>query len=323
MPNSGLRDALTTLLNIALPNSEADFDLRKQALQVLAMGVGTYLTFLRVRTQVQSALESTPGYQGSPQVYSDYTRFKLEADDWLVKLSQRIEDLTTERLGLVGPLVHGEDHNYCADAVSCSRAYAESGFWTFTDDEPGTGNQGKWQNTSVQKFKCGQLYYEAVDHKGDAENARRNYLAKVANELDDAFGGVTAMIAKYQANLASWVEGLTPRAPTTAPKVDHGAGSWKAKTPQGSSWVKGAKVRYAVTFSNPSGSSAQGPWSGWIEIGDDAFPTVVDVPTDPLNLATVRKVHRQFTSPSGVVGPVGIAKMIQDDQTKSFVDDAP
>jgi hypothetical protein len=318
--NSPLRNALVTLLNVDLPGDPSAWDLRMKAFDVLVMGVSVYLTYLRVRVQMQAALESAPDYQGPQQVYAFYDSFRIDASHWATTLSQRINDLHTQRRGLIGPVQRGMDHRFCWGQLDCSLAAATDGYWTFADYEPGKGTQGRWQDTGVFHSSCTGAYYSSVQHKDQADAARANYVASVDAQLTQHFAAASQAIQGWTASISAWNESMVPRTPQTAPRVGDDTSRWAARTPQGPHWVRGAKVRYAVAFGNDAGNSPLGPWSDWVPIADQAWPKVTGLPIDALGLATARQLSRQFMDPQGVVQPPGVVTILQDNQTTTYQD---
>ena len=155
-------------------------------------------------------------------------------------------------------------------------------------------------------------------HRGVA--ARNAYIQKLNAGMDQRFAGAKQMIQGFQDAIDAWNESLTPRVPGSAPGVDADLSKWHGDTPQGTNWVNGAKVRYAVTFANAAGVGPQGPWGSWTNITSKAWPPVVNLPTDPLSLTTVRHLHRQFTAPDGTPGPDEVVAIIPDNQTASYQD---
>ena len=329
LPNSDLRNSLTTLLNLQLPDNIGDWDLRMKVFDVLTMGVAAYVTFLRVRTQMQAALESDKDYIGGKQLYAFYDDFRLETLTWATKLAQRINDLATERISLVSPLWEGSDGAVCppgapgAPGISgeCQYLIYTSHFWAFNDNEPGKGDdQHKWNDTANSvNGSCGQVYFKDVQHKDQAEAARNAYIAQLNTDMDHRFANAKGMIQGFQDAIKAWNERMIPRVPQAAPSVEKDLSKWAGSVPQGS-WVKGAKVRYAVTFANSAGIGPQGIWGNWTDIGDKAWPLVTDIPTDPLDLTTARHLHRQFQSTDGTVEQSSVVTIIPDNQTKTYED---
>jgi hypothetical protein len=124
------------------------------------------------------------------------------------------------------------------------------------------------------------------------EAARRAYLAEF-----DAFLG---MIADWR-RAAEQPVGYGP--PGTAPTVD----LWAQNVPFGPRWVRGARVRYRVTFVDEQGvETLPGPWwsppgaatepkdeRGYLTVKAYAVPQLVDIPLAAVDVRE-RRVYRQF-----------------------------
>ncbi|MFE4118511.1 hypothetical protein [Priestia sp. YIM B13448] len=318
-PNSVLRNHLTTLFNLNLPGNKNEWDLKMNALEALTIGVSTYLTYLRLQAQMQAALESDSNYTGNKGlVYPFFDIFRIETLKWTKDLSQRINDLSTQRLNMISELKRGNEHSLCIDATSCSYAGATDGFWYFSDED--TGNQvGKWQDTAISKISCGQVYYESVQHKDEANRERDNYIAALNTKLDERFKPTTNLIRGFKDSIESWSENLNPRTPASSPEINKDLSTWKGSNLQ-EPWVKGIKVRYAVRFCNSSGQSEIGPWGDEVEITTKSWPLVINIPTDPLNLTSARQIQRQFIKADGTISSETTVAIINDNKTTVYQD---
>lgn len=94
---------------------------------------------------------------------------------------------------------------------------------------------------------------------------------------------------------------------------------WAGDAPQGR-WVRGATVRYAVSFfAQASGAESwAGPWSAALAVADKAFPTLTGIPTDPSGQASGRRIYRQFAG-----GPIELVGALADNAATAFVDRTP
>jgi hypothetical protein len=116
--------------------------------------------------------------------------------------------------------------------------------------------------------------------------------------------------------------------PLAAPDFD--PGNWAGSVPiVGSKWQPGYKVRYAVSFYTADSETPMGPWwhsANWPGSDTDgycagspwAYPTLTDIPVDPANRASGRRIYRQFFG-----GPVERVADIQNNTETRFVDTMP
>ncbi|HXH38303.1 MAG TPA: phospholipase [Thermoanaerobaculia bacterium] len=100
--------------------------------------------------------------------------------------------------------------------------------------------------------------------------------------------------------------------PVSGPTIS----SWQQQTASPPNWVGSNAVRYAVSFTNFGfWESDPGPWSPWVTIQNEAFPSLAGVPTDPTGIAAGRNVWRQFTNSN----PTFVGA-INDNTTTTFTD---
>jgi hypothetical protein len=105
-------------------------------------------------------------------------------------------------------------------------------------------------------------------------------------------------------------------APASAPSTT----SWNSNTSIQPDWVSGNRVRYAVSYVQGLEESDLGPWSSWTTLTNSFEPNLQGVPTDPANIATARRIYRQFAEINGqrpFTVPIGI---IADTTTTTFAD---
>lgn len=93
---------------------------------------------------------------------------------------------------------------------------------------------------------------------------------------------------------------------------------WRSRTPTPPNWVRGKRLRYAVSFLRDHEESQPGPWSERVTLSDRFFPTLVNVPTDPTRKAQGRRIWRQFDD-----GEYELAGQIDDNTTTRYVDEKP
>lgn len=313
--NSRFRIALMKLWDVSLPGDNGEWDLMVNAFDVLVTGVATYLTYLRIRIQMQAAIESNNSNYTDSSVYFHFDLFRIETNKWVSKLSNRVATLTTKRLQMVSGLQRGQDN--------CTAACTDAGYWYFTDSEPGEKGQ-RFQDTSEIKSSssCSQMHSESVQHKDQAEAARANYIETLKQNLDERFRPANKMIHGFSAALQDWNQKMKPRKPPSSPKVSQDLSKWTGSVPQGP-WVKGNRVRYCIAFANAASTeddsdTNRSEWGNWVNVTDKAFP-LVTAPIDPLNLTTVRYIHREFKIGNQVSEDI-IVKTIDDNEILSFQD---
>ncbi|WP_019588102.1 hypothetical protein [Deinococcus apachensis] len=119
--------------------------------------------------------------------------------------------------------------------------------------------------------------------------------------------------------------------PTTAPSYD--PLDWYDNAPQGSRWVVGYQVRYAVTFVDAAGNETdRGPWTNWFSgnyVDNNGTPQayvepkLINIATDPTGKAVARNVYRQFLVDYSSTNPsAGVTKVLtlNDNTTTSAAD---
>lgn len=126
-----------------------------------------------------------------------------------------------------------------------------------------------------------------------------------------------ATVRQWIAMIQQWNEHLPPQPPTTPAAI----AAWNGTAPQGD-WVNGSSVAYAVAFANASGPSQPGPWSTFAPSTVNAFPTLANLPVDPLKMATNRWIYRQFLKADGTKSPIRIVG-ITDATSTTYQDTQP
>ncbi|MEN2990541.1 hypothetical protein WG926_19670 [Tistrella sp. BH-R2-4] len=155
--------------------------------------------------------------------------------------------------------------------------------------------------------------YAALFYAGDNTIYCRNTLANLNDHSwTTVWVGATtaAKLALYKPNNPTGY--LDP--PTTAPVLD--PSGWQSRTPVPPQWMDGRRVRYAFSWTNDLNESYIGPWSDWITLQGQYFPTLI-VPVDPTGRAAGRNVFRQFEG-----GLQEQAGSIDDNVSTRFVDNA-
>jgi hypothetical protein len=101
---------------------------------------------------------------------------------------------------------------------------------------------------------------------------------------------VPNIIDKWRSAGGDWYDHRPPLVPNEVAQVHE---PWGGTVPKLPNWVENNAVAYAVVYQNSHGRSPRGPFCDWIEIKDQAFPTVT-VRADPLGMATKILVYRKF-----------------------------
>jgi hypothetical protein len=130
------------------------------------------------------------------------------------------------------------------------------------------------------------------------------------------------MLKGFSDAIADWNKKIAPPKPSNLAVADADLAKWGADVPQGSNWVTGAKVRYAITNVNGAGTAAAGEWGDWVTIGTRAFALVSSIPVDALGLTVARQVRRQFIDPTGKAGPEQVVAIIANNTDTTYLDKA-
>lgn len=114
------------------------------------------------------------------------------------------------------------------------------------------------------------------------------YVTSLAESLDSLYGGHFSCLNTWCSTMSTWAEMLPTFPPTWAPGVT----GWTSQVPEGTVWVAGNQVRYAVAYANQQGVSPAGEWGPALTIGTQACPTIQLQP-DPRGSAVVYWIFRQ------------------------------
>jgi hypothetical protein len=272
--------------------------MRENAFHTLAKGVGVYLTFLRMRLQWQAAIETQHPSQSASLIYGYFDQFRLEANNWTAKLSQRLSELFSDRKGFV--ILHPEDDGW----------YRLWEYYHLTEDP------NSW-NPITYWVQHGQI--SPVDYNWVYNNFIEGWTGP---EFDGQFSSDKAMISGLTSAVGDWNAKMPPPKPSNSAAPDGDLTKWGADAPQGANWVAGASVRYAVRYANPAGHT-DGDWGAETVISTRAFPLVIDLPVDGMNLATARHLRRQFKPAGGDWGSEQIVAIIPDNTTAAYLDILP
>ncbi len=293
------------------------------AFDILVLGVTIHLLMLKMIVQLDAQLAANAKKAGDEEAFTQYT------DLWLAdfaSFSTQINGFTQQGVTTPGWAVRISLHvnNYCdarlkqitepyrynhqtwvvatgGGATGTSGYWVDDWGWTYRDDGAGQTHLTNFCPDSFSGGDCchAQTRYQYQDI---VQRARDAYATAVGQQLDTTYRSTTATIKAWLASIQEWNQHLPPGPPSTAPVIN----GWNEKAPQGVNWVKGGAVAYAVTFANGSGCSQLGVWSPWTKITDQAFPTLDQLPTDPLGMATNRWIYRQFRKPDGTRTPLKI-----------------
>jgi hypothetical protein len=284
-PTAPLPTALT-LLN--RPQFLSDPVNGQAAYGEMVAGIGIYLTYLRLRVQMQAWQVSASSNDDLD--YGWFDVFRQEVTTWASAVANQIAQYQSARLAQVGPVEkNGKDFN-------------------FKDAGPRPTAAGP---VTVKGWAGSNFATQA-----QAEAGRQSYITQVEAALQDQYGGDAAAVRKWVDQLQTWQDGLPPLQPAQAP-YEAQPPVWGGALPSNSNWVSGSSVSYAVTFKNDGGESPLSAWSDPIAITTQAFPTLV-LPTDPMQLATSRHVHRRFQG-----GADTVVAIVPENTTTTWQDETP
>jgi hypothetical protein len=274
--------------------------MRENAFHTLAIGVGVYLTYLRMRLQWQAAVETQHPPQSGSVIYDYFDTFRLETNNWAAKLSQRLTELVSDRMTFFVS-------QWAPGAGPGPEGFCEIwDYYYFTETGGARGHLNIW-----------------VQSHGVFDRARESFLNDVTYpNIDKTFRHEKAMIGGFVSAIADWNAKMIPPKPSNTAAPDGDLTKWGADAPQGANWVPGASVRYAVRYANPAGHS-DGDWGAETVISTRAFALVTGLPVDALNLATARHLRRQFKPANGDWGGQQIVAIIPDNTTRLYLDTQP
>jgi hypothetical protein len=317
-PTTGILSALTTLHDFGsspLPTDDAKHwqQLRESAFQTLVSGVGTYLTWLRVRLQWQAALETQQAKDGNPPqgtlVYDYFDQFRIATNEWVSNCSQRLEDLYADRKTFV----------HASSAV-----LTIGGGWSGAPPVPYGYEFQLGDDWHGWSYDCRIDFLQFPQGPLPVPNADYNYF--LANTFGPAFDAdyqsQRAMLKGFTDAIADWNKKIAPPKPSNLAAADPDLTKWGADAPQGSNWVAGTKVRYAITNVNGAGTATAGDWGDPVTIGTRAFALVSSIPVDAMGLTAARQLRRQFTDPTGKAGSEQVVAIIANNTDTTYLDNA-
>lgn len=316
--NGLLLDAINSLSDTSLL---ADPSVGDQAYQGLLFGTGLYLTYLRLRVQMQSWLNAAakPTSTSIDFSYDDFDTFRVETLKWSANIGTALAALRSGRLGQISAPTVVKSSSYEPFGENSGQSIDT---WNFKDAGPrppaaGPVKVAGWAGANHTDVVGTAFGYPSVKSaQPDCQAEHDAYVAMVNQAFDQAYADGLQGVAAWQNAIADWATHLTPKVPQDAtPTLVPDA--WGGTTPNGPNWVAGATVSYAVSWVNSCGASPLGPWSDPIAVTGSAFPTI-NVPVDPMMLAQSRHVQRRFGN--GAPQVVGI---VPDNQTTTFQDKTP
>jgi hypothetical protein len=212
----------------------------------------------------------------------------------------------------------GQPYYVSATVIAGGNSGSKGYGWGFTDaasEDPNIENPPLDVDATLPAHYVADTYEGCSDspteHEDQLITIRTAYLADIAARFDKR----RLVVQQWVDSISQWSSHQPPLPPKTTPTIANDA-VWTKAAPQGQNWVSGNAVSYAVAFANASGPSQYGDFSAWIEIGDQAFPTVT-IPTDPLSMAETRWVYRKFRTGSTSPQLIGI---VADATSTSWVD---
>jgi hypothetical protein len=283
------------------PKTPDDYKQKEAVFHLLVAAISVYLFALRMRIVLDAGLTAYRHEGGDAAAeekfnglwLGDYAYMlvafrgdeKSQIKGWIDKVTAHIDAMKATRLGFV-TLEHfpREAHQQVVPG-------SHGGWIWVVDREQGWGvldkivDQRRFAHPDERVSDgCG---YKMIEYKGEAEVLFERWRSSI--EATD-FGKLRDAVKAWRYAADEWYDHRAPQAPTEAV----GIGTWLAKTPRGPHWVKGNAVRYTIVFSNNSGRSLKGPYTPWLEIGDQAFPTLTSLPREPLKMATRIYIYRAF-----------------------------
>jgi hypothetical protein len=323
--------------------------LKKDVLDLLLSGVTLQLLGLQMIVQLNAAAAAAAEDSGDDQAKMELTNLWLadyvnleqailgavgtSGRGWVDRATAAIASYTTARKDQVRKpyryvLPFNPGGAEIEDGASCQYFG-----WTFTDD--GVPNDDPKTRFISDTWKGDATCCEehVVQHGDLVDKAYWQYVASVSNEVT---GQRTPIVGAWSKAIEEWRQKLPPPAPTAAPKVAALPGG--AATPQGSGWVNGNKVQYAIGYVNSAppaaappktragaGPSGAGPSSSWLPIGATAFARLTEFPPDPTRMATHVRIYRRFRTSIGqttgwqIVTTIPAAQASYDDTDLSHV----
>lgn len=312
-------DAISGLSDNQYISTDGVFD-------VLVAGISVYLLALKMIIQLDALVAS--GYEDAENTdmsdsynnlwRGDYINFLINisgsqdpvVQGWAAKIASRAEKFKTDRLSqITGTYRYSHTRSYVEPATKELITVTESG-WTFIDHGASDRESTHSRIDTTSGGCCGST----IEHRDEVESARAAYVKNISDQLDAKYGGSLKAAQKWAASIQEWNQHLPPLKPQK--KVSINNDGWGDKVPQGSDWVVGNAVSYALAYANASGPSPMGSWSEYFEIKNKAFPSL-NIPVDMSQMGTARWIYRRFKNGTTKTMLVGI---VADNSTTSYQD---
>ncbi len=302
------------------PNLEATLD-------STIIGISTLILSHKIRIQLIATMASYYKEQNQIKKYNEafaqwmflYNDFKIMITDattnngWADRMLQILPTARDARLALVGEVYR--------KSFEMGHGTLNNG-WSFIDAQYGNPHDehiaSPWnlappnENTKLDTETGSCCSPHVTEHKDEVVANRKNYI----DHMTDRFNDREKNVKNWLDAIKGWGAILPPAPPKLRPNLLTEK-DWKSKTPQGSNWVAGNEVQYAMAFVNSKGPSEMGDWCAPISIHEQAFPTI-GLPTDPSNSITERWLFRRFAQTKDLI--VIVAKF-KDNTTQTYLDD--
>lgn len=303
------------------------------AFGILVLGVTIYLLTLKMIVQLDAQLAATAKAAGDDATFAaytdlwlaDYTNFLtaingysedgVNAQGWAVRVSNHISDFVNARLGQITE-PYRYNNQYWEPDTNGYGYWVDNWGWTYKD--VGAGDTDS-MNFVADTFTGGDCCTAptTVEHQDVVQQARDQHVTAVGEQLDATYSDAVSTVQQWIAMIQQWNEHLPPNPPASAPAIS----GWNGTAPQGN-WTDGSAVAYTVAFANTAGPSQVGPWSEFTPTTTNAFPTLSELPVDPLEMSTNRWIYRQFRQPDGSLSPIRIVG-ITDANATAYQDMQP
>lgn len=303
-----------------------------ESLNILLVCVSSYLFSMKFKLMLEAFIASkySEKQDNNIELFNewnqrwryDYVGFKNailgdkegEIQGWAAKVEPVIDNRIAERLGKVTPVMRKDfiGIGMCqgGSAGSCQTTHSYS--WVFCDREKGDGD---WKNHDFPDTPAPKKSDPPIEHKDEAEQARKTYIAALTAELDNIYGDAKKTVRKWVDSINEWNEHLPPGKPKGTPKIE--PNGWQGQASGDSPWNKHETVSYAIEFYNDKGPGLLSDWSNNYEINGKSQPTLTEIPLDETLMSDGRRIYRRFDSDPKNTKLIGL---IPDNKTTTYVD---